>query len=76
MFFRPKMKHRKDRFEKMEVIRGERIPMQAIFPAPVVMRGHSYYVRLPPEVLHYYELENKDVVLVSLLEAQRVAPAE
>ncbi len=63
-----------------EVIRGVRRlrievqKMRATFPAELSVRGNSYYLKVPPNVVHHYQLLAGDSVEVRLLEVRRINP--
>lgn len=45
--------------------------LQACFPALVIMCGNSYYVRLDPSFVRFWELEAGDEILITLTKAKR-----
>lgn len=63
---------RKDRFAKIEVTEIEVVPMNCTTPAPIVMIGNSFYFRIDPKIIRYYDLMNRDMLKVCIIEAQRV----
>jgi len=45
--------------------------VQATFPAAISLRGNSYYVRLDPHFIRFYELQPGDQILVTVTKAKR-----
>lgn len=63
---------KKDRFAMIEITQIEIRPVNVTVPCPLVLRGSSWYARLPPEVIRYSRLDNRDMLKINIIEAQRV----
>lgn len=62
---------KKDQIVKIGEIEVEIEDIQACFPAPIIMRGNSYYVRLDPHFIRFYELTAGDEILIAVTKAKR-----
>jgi len=45
--------------------------IESSFPSPIIARGNSYYVRLDPHFIKFYELQPGDEILVTITKAKR-----
>ena len=45
--------------------------VQGCFPSPIIARGNSYYIRLDPSFIKFYELQPGDEILVTVSKAKR-----
>jgi len=45
--------------------------IQACFPGTVMMRGSSYYVRLDPDFVRFWEIKPDDELLMSVTKLKR-----
>lgn len=41
------------------------------FPAPIIVRGNSYYIRLDLDFIRFWELKPGDEILVTVTKAKR-----
>ena len=45
--------------------------IQACFPAPIRMFGNSYYCRLDPNFIRFWELQARDEILITVTKVKR-----
>lgn len=45
--------------------------IQGCFPAPIITRGNSYYIRLDPDFIRFWELQAGDEILITVTKAKR-----
>jgi hypothetical protein len=45
--------------------------IQGCLPAPIVMRGSSYYCRLDPHLVRFWELQAGDEILITVTKIKR-----
>lgn len=65
------MKRKKDQIVKISQIEVEMKDIQGCFPAQIIARGNSFYVRLDPSLISFYELQQGDEILVTVTKAKR-----
>jgi hypothetical protein len=45
--------------------------IQGCFPAPIVARGDSFYIRLDPRFVKFWELKRRDEILITVTQVKR-----
>jgi len=65
------LKRKKDQIVEIKRIEVEIKDIQGCFPAQIIARGSSFYVRLDPSFIRFYELQPGDEILVSITKAKR-----
>jgi hypothetical protein len=65
------LKRKKDQIVEIKRIEVEIKDIQGCFPAQIIARGSSFYVRLDPSFIRFYELLPGDEILVTITEAKR-----
>jgi len=65
------LKRRKDQIVEIKRIEVEIEEIQGCFPAPIIVRGNSYYIRLDPDFVRFWELQQGDEILVTVTKAKR-----
>ena len=56
---------------EIKTIEVEMEDIQACFPAPIRLFGNSYYVKLNPAFMRFYELIPGDEILITVTKAKR-----
>ena len=46
--------------------------VDSCFPAVIIKRGNSFYLRLDPEIIRFWQLQKGDVVLTKLVKVKRI----
>ena len=65
------MKRNKDQIVEIKKIEVELEEIEACFPAPIIMRGSSYYARLDPRFIRFYDLMAGDEILITVTKSKR-----
>ena len=65
------LKRKKDQIVEIKRIEVEIKDIHGCFPAQIIARGSSFYVRLDPSFIRFYELQPGDEILVTITEAKR-----
>ncbi len=65
------MRRKKDQIVKIKQIEVEIKDIQGCFPAPIVARGNSFYIRLDTDFVKFWELQQGDEILVTTTKAKR-----
>ena len=65
-------KSKKGQIVEIKRIEVEIEEIEGCFPAPIVPRGSSYYVRLDPDFIRFWELQKGDELLISVTKVKRV----
>ena len=60
-----------DEIVEFKKIRAELGDILAIFPAPITQQGGSYYLKMNPGTMRFYNLKVGDQVLVMLSKVKR-----
>ena len=56
---------------EIKKIKVEMEDIQACFPAPIRLFGNSFYVKLDPRLIRFYELIPGDEILITVTKAKR-----
>ena len=64
-------KRRKGQIVEIKRIEVEIEEIHSCFPAPIIMRGSSYYCRLDPNFIRFWELMPRDEILITVTKAKR-----
>jgi len=62
---------KKDQIVEIKRVEVEIKDIQGCFPAQIIARGNSYYIRLDPSFMKFYELQPGDEILVTVSKAKR-----
>jgi hypothetical protein len=65
------LKRKKGQIVEIKRIEVEIKDIQGCFPAQIIARGSSYYIRIDPSFIRFYELQPGDEILVTITEAKR-----
>ena len=65
------MTRKKDQIVEIKRIEVEIKDIQGCFPVQIIARGSSYYMRLDPSFIRFYELQPGDEILVTITKAKR-----
>ena len=58
--------------KKGQIVEIKRIEeIQGCFPAPIVVRGDNFYIRLNPRFVKFWELQKGDELLVTVTQVKR-----
>lgn len=68
------VRRKKDQIVKIKQIEVEIKDIQGCFPAPIVARGNSFYIRLDTDFVKFWELQQGDEILVTVTKAKRESP--
>jgi hypothetical protein len=63
---------KKSQIVEVKRIRVEIEEIQGCFPAPIVARGDSFYIRLDPRFVKFWELQRGDELLMTVSQVKRV----
>ena len=64
-------KEKKGQIVEIKRIEVEIEEIQGCFPAPLVQRGDSFYIRLDPRFIKFWELKKGDELLINVTQIKR-----
>ena len=65
------MRRKKGQIVEIKRIGVEIEEIRGCFPAPIIARGNSFYVKLDPDFIHFWELKQGDELLVTVTQVKR-----
>jgi len=65
------LRRKKDQIVEIKKIEVEIEEIEGCFPAKIIMRGNSYYLRLDPDFIRFWELRAGDEILVTVTRVKR-----
>jgi len=65
------MGRKKGQIVEIKRIEVEIEEIQGCFPAPIIARGNSFYVKLDPDFIRFWELQAGDEILITVSQAKR-----